>query len=565
MATIVLKSKRDQFNFTRRECGIFCELDSISFVDECPEGKKVCPVSGVILDEDNYVNVTLKSLFGDNRRVRCWARIPIYHFDSFVKCKDCGIITCDEKKVAGGGYVCKKCIANYYACESCGEYHRIEKAHEVNGNLYCDECYKKYMHKCKHCGKMFFRRWERCDGDGNPILACDECIESHYHHCGCCGRYYPKDSEEISLYVDEYFCDRCKNRMMSDIDREVIGYHCFNGSKYKIGRRKMSDEKGNGLLYYGVELETEHCHFDDVDVSSWLEDGNLIHAESDGSLDDDTGVEWITLPCTLKYHRDEFNWKGFCRELVREGVRSHNTTTCGLHVHVNRDGLTPSVISKMDFLINRMKMLGIILARRNKFYSADYRESKKLEWNIGYWNNIQQGLLDNIRHRDPYRNPETGCNLSHDNRYRAVNTTNQYTVEVRIFRGTLNPETIIATLEYVDAIIAFAKQAKHMLFKKGVSNAVLCHEFISFLYEHPKEWPSLLPVLRRLSKRNKWRCTYIAMVGDEADAVIAHIRDKSEHIPSDITKSCYAEDESRECYDDDDDDDDDENHDEEDY
>jgi hypothetical protein len=53
------------------------------------------------------------------------------------------------------------------------------------------------------------------------------------------------------------------------------------------------------------------------------------------------------------------------------------------------------------------------------------------------------------------------------------------------------------------------------------------------------------------------------MDGDEADAVIAHLKDKSEHIPTDTTESCYVEDESRDVCDDDDDDDDGENNDEE--
>lgn len=45
----------------------------------------------------------------------------------------------------------------------------------------------------------------------------------------------------------------------------------------------------------------------------------------------------------------------------------------------------------------------------------------------------------------------------HRDRYCALNLTNRNTIEFRIFRSTLNPQTFAATLQLVDSIVKFAK------------------------------------------------------------------------------------------------------------
>ena len=46
----------------------------------------------------------------------------------------------------------------------------------------------------------------------------------------------------------------------------------------------------------------------------------------------------------------------------------------------------------------------------------------------------------------------------HDGHYYAVNITNQNTIELRMFRGTINVTTYLATLAFVDAIVRTAKR-----------------------------------------------------------------------------------------------------------
>lgn len=63
----------------------------------------------------------------------------------------------------------------------------------------------------------------------------------------------------------------------------------------------------------------------------------MIYIKCDGSLDD--GMEIVTHPMSLDYHLEKFCWDALTARAIKLGYRSHQTSTCGLHVHVSRDGL----------------------------------------------------------------------------------------------------------------------------------------------------------------------------------------------------------------------------------
>ena len=60
-----------------------------------------------------------------------------------------------------------------------------------------------------------------------------------------------------------------------------------------------------------------------------------LYCKHDGSLDD--GFEPVTHPMSLSYHRTEIPWEALLREAVRMGYLSHQSGTCGLHIHVSRE------------------------------------------------------------------------------------------------------------------------------------------------------------------------------------------------------------------------------------
>ena len=66
----------------------------------------------------------------------------------------------------------------------------------------------------------------------------------------------------------------------------------------------------------------------------YVNDDEHIYIKYDGSLDD--GFEIVSHPATLNYHLNDFPWEDILHYAVQMGYRSHQTSTCGLHIHVNR-------------------------------------------------------------------------------------------------------------------------------------------------------------------------------------------------------------------------------------
>ncbi len=95
---------------------------------------------------------------------------------------------------------------------------------------------------------------------------------------------------------------------------------------------------GDSNRYFGVELEIDGAGKDDDYADELLDIANAddehIYIKSDSSLED--GMELVSHPMTLDYHKN-FCWEDVMSYAVRLGYRSHQTSTCGLHVHVNRD------------------------------------------------------------------------------------------------------------------------------------------------------------------------------------------------------------------------------------
>lgn len=62
---------------------------------------------------------------------------------------------------------------------------------------------------------------------------------------------------------------------------------------------------------------------------------SAIYCKRDGSLGDE-GVEIVTHPATLNYHLTKLAWDRIIETATDNGYTSHDTETCGLHVHVGR-------------------------------------------------------------------------------------------------------------------------------------------------------------------------------------------------------------------------------------
>ena len=197
---------------------------------------------------------------------------------------------------------------------------------------------------------------------------------------------------------------------------------------------------------FGVELEIDDGCDHEV-VSGALADLNLpIYMKHDGSLGEE-GVEIVTHPCSLAYHQYQLRWKEICRVSKNHGYSSESAGTCGLHIHVGRDQMAGDDYDRKTVAANL-----VILASRlwNKLVDFSRRDDSQLE----EWANAPDIDIFDYEDEDDLR--RAALDTRGDGRYQAVNLCNRNTVEFRIFRGTLNRDTIIASIQLVSNLTKYA-------------------------------------------------------------------------------------------------------------
>lgn len=253
---------------------------------------------------------------------------------------------------------------------------------------------------------------------------CQSCIDDNYTW---------SDNRDTYITNEDY----AEEEEEEDEDNGVIGsYHhskrhvCHIPSKY--------DKIDTPPVLLGLELEME-CHedYNRYEKAQALHD--LIHTtnvngksypyaffEEDGSLN--YGFEMVTSYTGLDVHAEQL--KIFKDNPVR-GLRSHDTTSCGLHVHVSRAGMSTFHACKLAFFIHdsgNQRLLRALARRSNSRHAKMVNKKADSQW-------IKNAKRDGIQRLN-------------DDRYEAVNYQNDKTIEFRLFKGTLRYESIMACLEF---------------------------------------------------------------------------------------------------------------------
>ena len=324
------------------------------------------------------------------------------------------------------------------------------------------------------CEEMFANESELCCG------YCHVCISDgsvqHYHCscgyessfiCDCCGRglcCINQSSNETSL------CDDCDTE--TDPDRDTDDIISDYGCKYYPVTEPSTNTVPMDYLYMGVEIEIE-CSRDISPEECAQEIYNEITRDKilithDGSLEH--GFEMIT--GKLGLHEQKTLWAKLAPIAIKAGARSWKHSTTGMHIHLSRRAFTPLTLAKLIIFINSENpaTAGYItmIAGRN---SEHYATKLKKTWASGL-----------------------PCNLS-ENRYEAVNTTNSATIEIRIFKGTLNVEHIHANLEFSHAVY-------HWLIQESIEHCQDWSKFTMYLKKHSKEYPNILKYINRTKHPN---------------------------------------------------------------
>jgi len=324
------------------------------------------------------------------------------------------------------------CAESNPLCDCCDQVITSGNVVEIDdGREYvCEDCAECYYYRCDDCGEYVSAR--RLWADRNMTI-CDFCSDE-YCICEDCGAVI--HSENIHYIDGEYYCDDCESA-----HRNVIHDYSHKPTPIFYG--------GNAARgYYGLELEIDDG-YDKREAAQSIQGASddCIYLKHDGSLSDD-GFEIVTHPATLDYHIKNFPWRNICQAALNYDYRSHDTDTCGLHIHASRSlfGNTETeqdlTIAKIMLLIDRWYDSYIVrFARRNLARMRRWADKPNAD--------IQPGDDDGTA-VDKSKKSANG-------RYKAINLCNHSTVEFRFFRGTLRRDTIIASIQWVDTIIQYCR------------------------------------------------------------------------------------------------------------
>jgi len=321
-----------------------------------------------------------------------------------------------------------------WRCHTCLSRNFDTPTHELEGHHICATCQGQRI-TCGGCGLEVVQS----NGSRNRLRACNDCYRNSMRHCDDCGnRHWVSEQHELdsgtvvctNCYGYYEVCDRCGREWRNPhgdtcICRQNITEYTYTRA-YKFLGGKHEPECDDGEIYISPELEVEvPTRIDRHDIAGAVKGHNGdILCKEDSSIDN--GFEVTGQPATLKWFQNGV-WENIIDTLRDSKCTSHDSGTCGLHIHISRHNLSRVDEIKMAYFC---MMYGKFMTR---FARRDY----------GTYCIKRTKRLDNSAR-------------SSEGRSDAINFRND-TVELRQPRGTLNKISFFATLEWADALVRFCK------------------------------------------------------------------------------------------------------------
>ena len=354
-----------------------------------------------------------------------------------------------------------------YFCDDCDK-HFIS----WNSNSSADivtMAFEKYlgMDRCEPCVKNIIDEW----GGEDRLFYCDQCesyedrSESRTHdsniYCHSCYQEYV------------YECDDCSETYWHNDDHDC---NDVGNLIHDYSYRPRPHFFGEGNYHFGFELEVETRRDSRRDGAEYVIDrlGSRAYLKQDGSLDN--GFEIVTHPHTLDEYQKKFNWSCMTG-LGERGYRSWNTRTCGLHVHVSRTAF--GIVKKRGDILKAQ-------SHELRFIKLIYDNQRQIERLAGRASSYAKfNDKGNLTARVKYGRQ--------DDRYEAVNSQNDTTLEVRVFKGSLKPERILSAIELVHASVEYTRDLK----VTGSNNALKWINFVRYVASNDSVYPNLVSVMQR--------------------------------------------------------------------
>jgi hypothetical protein len=252
---------------------------------------------------------------------------------------------------------------------------------------------------------------------------CRDCRDEWYWQCAVCDGWNPDgDDCGTGCCPDQCECEDC---------RPGEDFVDFGGLVHDYSYKPRPVFHGQGPLFLGPEIEIETPYYRDLECAEIAHShlGALGYLKVDSSINN--GFEIVTHPMSYEWAIANFPWQ-MLTDLNQTGC--HASPSTGMHVHVSRDGFSSTCHTYrwMKFIYRNEQQV-TTLARRSSDHWAAFTDHDR------------QAVKDYAK----------GARGHH--RYRAINTTNPATFELRVFASSLNPREVQAALGFAAASVQYTR------------------------------------------------------------------------------------------------------------
>lgn len=377
-------------------------------------------------------------------------------------------------------------VAELIKCDICrNEYAQDDLTATSDNELVCGDC----VRICESCDSIM-----TSEDDFNMVCDsfwCQNCTENYAHWCDRCEEYQ-RDNTYYIQDMGESWCIDCADNsaVWCESCDEYNRDGCSNGCEddFSDGDRIIHDYSyrpdpifhstdDTSRLFFGMEIEVEAESYDQRREAaqyahSILEEQNsLAYLKNDGSLN--CGFEVVTHPMTYNFfmnEADEF-WQTIDKLKTDFNMKSWATRTCGLHIHISRSGFTnPPHLHRFLRLVYSNPDFYQLMAGRSASSWAKFDDVMSYDGQNEKWTRSYKGKM-----ADP--------TTTSTDRYSAINTNNRATVEMRIFKGSINTTNVRGALGLAHASVEYTRTMTIQEVKEG---ALSTERFIDYINSKPE-------------------------------------------------------------------------------
>lgn len=239
-----------------------------------------------------------------------------------------------------------------------------------------------------------------------------------------------RNSNEPSI-----FTERQLTRIRSHTPSGIQGYG--NGDRIYQTIGVLTDGSDDDSMSIGFELETNtEFNYGETEFASTL-DTSLGHFEHDSSIN---GVEFDSHPFSWKMmQKAKPLFEKMLNKMSQKGLIANDG--CGIHIHVGRNAFNDEdALTKFYYIINsdEMRQFWIKVARR----TSDYARFRSIS------SNLTKNQVGAVMEQYSQQHGE------------AVNQQHNSTIEVRIFKSTLNVNVLFDYMQTIVNLVNFCNSNK---------------------------------------------------------------------------------------------------------